>query len=527
MLVCSAWAVHVTAMTHHTIYVTAGGCTTPITVVEPDLDQPIASVIMLHGLAANRRVMNYLADQLAFDGGFRVYVLDLAGHGDNTSPFSFYSAENCAGAVVAQLISSRAIDPKNTAYVGHSLGAIIAIRLADREPLAGTVAISPGPVVLPKRMPSNLLVLTGSLDIPRLKSAALSLSTAAGGDRVSVDDFLQQRAFLLDAVPRASHTSLLANQQVEDDTRDWVVNSTEAAIGDADGVVDWKTRAGFTAEQPQPSLRAALGRVWYAALRLAPFWGLAGLLLVCPLLLAIASKFSSAESESADSPRSSQSPASSAAKTPSPFLALLEWAVCSLLAVLILIFFSPMHFLRLFSAGYLASFLLLVGLFIALLNSSSWLANFRWTAPLTLSTIVVSLLIFLSIGAWANWQLFDLWMNPPRWLRFFGFLPAAWLYFYAEEIVLGPVRSGWRRASRFLLFLLLRLIVLGACAVGVFWLSSGAILILLLAGFLAIASVLIRLGSDSLRHRSGSATAAALFGAILASWIAAAVFPLT
>jgi hypothetical protein len=49
-----------------------------------------------------------------------------------------------------------------------------------------------------------------------------------------------------------------------------------------------------------------------------------------------------------------------------------------------------------------------------------------------------------------------------------------------------------------------------------------AILVALLAAF----SMLQRLATDGLRRRTGSATAAALFGAILAAWFIAAVFPL-
>jgi hypothetical protein len=49
----------------------------------------------------------------------------------------------------------------------------------------------------------------------------------------------------------------------------------------------------------------------------------------------------------------------------------------------------------------------------------------------------------------------------------------------------------------------------------------------LLAVFLALFSILQRLGADVLRKRTGSIAAAVLFSAILAAWFVAAVFPLT
>lgn len=509
-----AWSIHETTMPRHTIYVDAGSCHTPITVIEPDMDTPTGSVIMLHGLAANRRVMNYLGDQLAFDGGLRIYALDLAGHGDNEDAFTFWRAEDCAAATVAKLIETKAIDPKTAVYVGHSMGGWIAIRLADREPLAGTVAISPGPTVLPKRMPSNLLVFSGQFDPRPLRRAARDIQKAAGGNRVGVDDFLQQRAFFFDYVRGATHTSQLHNRQVEDDTQDWIVNSIEAAAGNADGVSDWNVRATWSSEQPPTTVRSTLGKMWYAAIRNGGFWGAIGLLLIYPLLMAAAGKIGGRREEVE-------------AKAPGAKIALVEWLVFSFGATLILTIFEPMKFVKLYTGGYLASLMLVVGVIAGGVNWKLFRENLRWDTKLMAVTAAVALAIFLSFGAWLNWEIDDAWMNAPRWLRFFEMLPAAWLFFYAEEILLGPVGEGGARTRRFGLFLALRALLFGACAFGVWELASGQILIMLLVVPLIALSVLTRLGSDSLRARTGSATAAAFFGAILAAWFAAAVFPLT
>jgi len=102
-----------------------------------------------------------------------------------------------------------------------------------------------------------------------------------------------------------------------------------------------------------------------------------------------------------------------------------------------------------------------------------------------------------------------------------------WIYCFAEEVVLGPVRIGKRRALRFGIFLLFRLELWIACAIAFYSLGSSQVLMVILFAFLAQFSILQRLATDALRLRTGSAMAAALFNAILASWFIAAVFPLT
>jgi hypothetical protein len=52
------------------------------------------------------------------------------------------------------------------------------------------------------------------------------------------------------------------------------------------------------------------------------------------------------------------------------------------------------------------------------------------------------------------------------------------------------------------------------------------VLLVLLAPYFAAVSLGQRLGADSLRRRTGSAAAAAIFSAILAAWFMAAMLPL-
>ena len=81
--------------------------------------------------------------------------------------------------------------------------------------------------------------------------------------------------------------------------------------------------------------------------------------------------------------------------------------------------------------------------------------------------------------------------------------------------------------ARYLLVAALRALAGAILVLAFLLLHSGQLLILLLAVFLALISVFQRLGMDSVRRCTGSAAAAAVFGAILAAWFLAAVLPLT
>ena len=144
-----------------------------------------------------------------------------------------------------------------------------------------------------------------------------------------------------------------------------------------------------------------------------------------------------------------------------------------------------------------------------------------------MAAAILGVATILAVGAWLNWQLTDAWLNAPRWLRFFALLPVMWVFAYAEEIVLGPVELGRQRALRFLVAMALRLEIWLACVLAYYMLANGQVLILLLVTVFFMFSVLQRLGTDALRRRTGSAAAAVLFGAILASWLIASVLPLT
>jgi len=490
VLAFSSWAIRSSELPHRDTLVRADDCHMPVTILEPR-QRSRGAAILFHGFSADRRVMEPLGAYLTDNQGLRAYLFDLAGHGDNADAFSFPRADDCARIGVESLIRSGEIDPKRTILVGHSLGGAIAIRAADREPVAGTIALSPAPMPLPRRMPANLLVFSAKYDLTMLKRAARALATAAGGERTQHRDFVEARAFHLEVVSFSDHNSLLVDLRVFRETGDWIDSTLENSTGDQ------------VSRQRSPI---------YAA---ASLLGLLAILLLFPFCATVIARVCS--------------PAylDSARAIVPPMLVLAEGAVCALATVLILAASIPLSPLHLYTGDYLASLLLIAGSFLLALNWKSAIKSLCWDSGSILATAALGFAVMLGIGAWLNSQTADLWLSAPRWLRFAAILPVAWIFCFAEEVVLGAVRKGHQRTLRFFLFLALRAELWLACLFAYYALASSQLLILVLVPSLALFSLLQRLATDALRLRTGSAAAAALFGAILAAWIVAAIFPLT
>jgi pimeloyl-ACP methyl ester carboxylesterase len=486
----SAAAMRRTELPHPSFLLQADDCHMPVTVLEPR-QTTLDSALLFHGLSADRRIMERLGDYLARQISLRVYLFDLPGHGDNTDRFSFLRADHCARVAVESLIRTSEIDPKRTILVGHSMGGAIVIRVADLEPVAATIALSPAPMPLPRRMPANLLVFSAQYDLPVLKRAAQTLAQAAGGERRAAEDFREARGFDLVMVPFSDHTSLLGDPRVFRQAGDWI-----------GGVLD-------DANHPRGHSES------YRYENFAPLIGLLAILLLFPFFATAAAKALGLAGTD------------SAAVGPLAFLALAEGALGALASVLILTVWIPVAFIRLYTGDYLASLLVIAGSLLLALNWKAAKQALEVDFRALVVAVIIGFAVILGVGAWLNWQTADLWLNLPRWLRFVALLPIMSIFCFAEEVLLGPVGKGRPRTLRFALALALRAELWLACLFSYYALASGQVLILILVASLALLSILQRLATDALRLRTGSATAAAVFGAILAAWFVAAIFPLT
>ena len=471
----------------HTVLATAGGCQMATDIYEPRSGTPLGSVVLFHGLAANKKVMTFSAQEFS-NQDLRVFVPDLPGHGRTAGPFSPDRADACALALVRELAARRAILPERTILAGHSLGGAIALRAASHFPVAGVIAISPAPMriapgfsaeMIPfhdvPALPARSLVLTGQWEPGAIKSLAQQLvsSSADASSKYQM-------------ITGATHVSILFSSKTFSELRSW----TSQLLATNPGA-------------PFPQNMPALGCIF----------GIIGLSILAPPFL-----------REMNPPPAA--PSARLAFAPDYHIALLTFAIASISTAAALSFtFVPLHFVHVFQGGYLGVFLFLTGI-IALVFRYKSVRSLRFlpTAPV-LSSLASAILLALLFAAWCELTFYEAWLSPARWLRFLLLALLLLPAHLAEELLLGETKTS-PNFPRLLKALLLRSVVYLALLLGIFVLHSGAVLLFLLLAYFVVFSVLQRLACDLVRFTTRSSAAAAVFGAILLAAFALAVFPI-
>jgi len=492
-----AWA---TPYRETTAIVGAGGCRLVTDVIDRGNDDTRGYVVLFHGLAANKKIMAYLARGFANEN-LRVFVPDLPGHGRTPGPFSFERAEACAEAFVRELILRRAIDPQRTLLAGHSMGGAIALRVAARVAVAGVVAISPAPQRVAHGVPPDMLPYTNPPPLPP-HTLAISAAFEPLGIRDSTRDLIAGDTAATGKylfMPRATHVSVLFDSRVVRTAQEWAAETLN-----------------FPAEPSVPSSLPLVGSLA----------GLAGILLLAGPFVRETLGMQHRVTASAQAAESVPRDASAASPAIPLYRALLEMAAVSLLAVALLRFWNPLSFVRLYNGAYFASFGLIVGVALLLIHYKSLRALWPAQIKILLLAAIAGLVLHLLVTGWFDATLTESWLSWVRWARFPASFAAALAYLLAEEFLLGPVAARGKSA-RVLLALTLRLIAFIALVFGIFVLHSGAILVILLALYLGLFFLFQRLGMDLVHRLTGSAIAAAVFGAILLAGFCLVIFPVT
>jgi pimeloyl-ACP methyl ester carboxylesterase len=500
VLLCTAgvWLAVPTPYRERTYIFNADGCRMETTIVEKHVGGGQGSILLFHGISANKKIMSYLARGFA-EQGLRVYVPDLPGHGRTQGSFSPTRAEQCGEALLRELLARGMIKADRTILAGHSMGGAIAERIAARVPVAGLIAISPAPMraaygltveklLFSDRpdLPSHSLVVVGSLELRSMRRNAADLvATRSDGTATYVE------------IQGVTHVSILFNSIAMRSAQEW---SSHALSLPPTTVL--------------PSHRSLIGALG----------GFVGILLIAgPFLRETTGKNTKEEI------------AATGAAVNVPRL-LLEFVAGSALIVLLLRFgrpaseggpysWVPLKVIGLFQGDYLASFLLFLG---ALLVMTHWRAvrmaitNSRHLLAAGFAGVVLLLLC----TAWFDLTFYEAWLTAAKWSRFPFLLMAFFPYLLAEETLLGPVGEG-KRGRRLALALTLRLITWGAMMIGVLLLHNGEILMGLLSMYMAVFNLIQRSGMDIVRTETGSAAATALFGAILQAGFCLVIFPLT
>jgi pimeloyl-ACP methyl ester carboxylesterase len=476
----------------HTVIASAGGCQMATDIYEPRSGTPVGAVVLLHGLAANKKVMAFNAQEFA-NQDLRVFVPDLPGHGRTRGPYSPTRDDSCALSFVQDLAARSAIIPERTVLAGHSLGAAIAIRAASHFPVAGVVALSPAPMqaapgfsaeMIPfhdvPALPPHSLLLTGQWEPGPIQALAQQLVSAAADSSSKYQ-----------MIPATTHVSILFSAQTFAQIRAWTAQIL-----------------GSNPEAPFPRTMPAL----------ACMLGIIGLAILLPPFL-----------REMNVSRETNSPLAAQAELASSgiYLRGLSTTLLGSFAVMLLLTtgYVPFRFVRVFQGDYLTVFLFLSGI-VALA------ATYKLLPPLAaffnvraLSAAASAIALTLLFAAWFELTFYEAWLNPARWLRFpvlFLLLLPAHL---AEEIILGCSRTS-PNPLRILKALALRAAVVAALLVGILFLHSGEILLALLSAYFVVFSFLQRLACDLVRFRTQSSAAAAIFGAILLAAFALAIFPI-
>ncbi|MBV9886258.1 MAG: alpha/beta fold hydrolase, partial [Acidobacteria bacterium] len=216
-----------------TVLVDAGGCRMVTDVVDAGEDDAQGYVILFHGLAANKKIMSFIARGFALEG-LRVFVPDLPGHGRTPGPFSFERAESCGDSFVRQMIGRGAVEAKRLILAGHSMGGAIAVKVAAGVPVAGVIAISPAPMVTtygieksmlifsnPPPIPPHTLVISGGFEPRNLRDSAKALLS---GENASSGSY--------EVISFATHAGLLVRANVVAESQRWAarVLGIEASV---------------------------------------------------------------------------------------------------------------------------------------------------------------------------------------------------------------------------------------------------------------------------------------------------------
>jgi len=478
----------------------AGGCRLTTTLIEPKESPARGTVLLLHGLAANRKIMMYLANGYAAMG-LRVFVPDLPGHGKTDGEFSPARAEECSENLLRELRSRGLAPPDKTILAGHSMGGAIAMRVGARVPVAGVIAISPAPMRAEHGAMSETLLYENPPPLPPF-TEVMNGSLEFAAMRDNAKDLLQPGRDVsshYDVVPGATHTSLLSDARVVRLSQEWA-NKALHLSGNA---------------APMPARWSLIGALC----------GLAGLFLLSgPFLREATGKAFRGKAEYP-------------AETTQAVVwwqASAELFLMGAAAVELLHYWTPPNLFRLFEGDYLIVFLTFVGLLLVAAHRKDAAESLKLRPLTMLGALLAAVMLLLLFTAWFELSLTEAWLDATRWQRFppifLGVLP----FLLGEELLLGPVTRGdaaeavqprvaWQRLLRGLLYrFLLWLPLLG----GALLLHSGEILMVLLLPFFAIFCVAQRWGMDVVREVTASAAAAALFGAILLAGFFLVIFPL-
>ena len=160
---------------------------TPATVFRPSDGKPAPALVIAHGFAGSRELMQPFAITFARNG-YVAITFDFLGHGKNAHPLhgSITDADGATRALVDQLGAvvgfAKTAPGANgkVALLGHSMASDIVVRYAQAHPdVAATIAVSMFAPDLTPTSPRDLLVVVGAYEPKFLRDQGMKAAAMA------------------------------------------------------------------------------------------------------------------------------------------------------------------------------------------------------------------------------------------------------------------------------------------------------------------------------------------------------------
>jgi dienelactone hydrolase len=173
--------------------------TIPATVFRPAATGPTPVVLIAHGFAGSRQLMQSFALACARNGYIAV-TFDFAGHGRNPAPMTgdITQVSGTTQVLVAETAAvaryARQLGDGRLAVLGHSMASDIIVRFAQQTPdISATIAVSMFSPAVTASTPRNLLIIVGGwegfLKKEALRAVGLASAPAAASAGVTYGDF--------------------------------------------------------------------------------------------------------------------------------------------------------------------------------------------------------------------------------------------------------------------------------------------------------------------------------------------------
>jgi len=209
---------------------------TPVRVYRPERGGPAPLVVVAHGFAGSRRLMEPLALALA-GRGYVALTYDFLGHGGHPRPMrgDLMEQDGTPALLIAQTghvveagLGLPGVDGR-LAVAGHSMATNILVRYAQQDPrVAATVGISMFAPTVDSVSPRNLLAVVGALEGRLVAEGRRVVAMSSQQDSAGVEPFVTYGnaadgdARRLAIAPHVEHIGVLYSATTLDETVAWV-----------------------------------------------------------------------------------------------------------------------------------------------------------------------------------------------------------------------------------------------------------------------------------------------------------------